>query len=91
MASHSNLEVLPNAYEKPPFVTTTTNMAGHPQQYYPPTGSEAAGLKNSEKEKTICGVRRPTFWLTLALVIVIVAAGVGGGVGGTLAVKKIRE
>lgn len=90
MASHSNLEVLPNAYEKPPFVTTT-NMAGQPQQYYPPTGSETGGFKNPEKEKTICGVRRPTFWLTLALVIVIIAAGVGGGVGGTLAVKKIRE
>jgi len=43
------------------------------------------------KEKTICGVRRPTFWLALLLAFVTIASGVGGGLGGSLAVRSIRR
>lgn len=36
-------------------------------------------------QRRICGLRLPTFWLSLALMfVVILAAAVGGGVGGTI-------
>ncbi|KAI3332493.1 hypothetical protein HD806DRAFT_480764 [Xylariaceae sp. AK1471] len=42
-------------------------------------------------ERTIFGVRRATFFLSLALVIVILVAAVGGGVGGSVAVQNARS
>lgn len=39
--------------------------------------------------KTICGLRPATLWLALALGAVIVIAAVGGGVGATLAAKRL--
>jgi hypothetical protein len=42
-------------------------------------------------ERTIFGVRRATFFLSLALVFVIIAAAVGGGVGGSLAVQNAKR
>lgn len=93
---HSNLEVAsqPTAYEKPPAFVTTTSMAGQnvpQQQYYSGPGPENGGVKGAEKEKTLCGVRPATFWLSLALAVLIIAGAVGGGIGGRLAAKKIRE
>ncbi|TGJ82604.1 hypothetical protein E0Z10_g6165 [Xylaria hypoxylon] len=42
-------------------------------------------------ERTICGVRRATFFLSIALVVVIIAAAVGAGVGGSLAVQNAKS
>ncbi|KAG4438079.1 hypothetical protein IFR05_006445 [Cadophora sp. M221] len=55
----------------------------YPYPYPPPT--------SPSQEKTICGVRRPTFWLSLILIFVIIASGIGGGLGGTLAVRDIKR
>ncbi|KAI0426676.1 hypothetical protein F5Y09DRAFT_318222 [Xylaria sp. FL1042] len=43
------------------------------------------------REQTICGVRRVTFLLSVALAVVIIAAAVGGGVGGSLAVQNAKS
>ncbi|KAI1822401.1 hypothetical protein F4861DRAFT_389588 [Xylaria intraflava] len=44
-----------------------------------------------KQEPTILGVRRPTFFLSVALAIVIIAAVIGGGVGGSLAVQNAKS
>ncbi|KAI9747891.1 MAG: hypothetical protein M1835_001946 [Candelina submexicana] len=38
--------------------------------------------------RTICGLRPATFWLSVALGILIIIAAVGGGVGGSLGAKR---
>lgn len=40
--------------------------------------------------KTIWGLQATVFWLLMALVFVVLAAGIGGGVGGTLAVNNAK-
>ncbi|ODA79135.1 hypothetical protein RJ55_04727 [Drechmeria coniospora] len=47
--------------------------------YHPPTH----GVSN--REETVCGLRKRSFYIILVLALVIVAAAVGGGVGGVLA------
>ncbi|KAK4175090.1 hypothetical protein QBC36DRAFT_190718 [Triangularia setosa] len=47
--------------------------------------------KVEEKEPTIWGFRRPTFFLSLALAVVILIAIIGGGVAGTTAVANARR
>lgn len=42
-------------------------------------------------ERMILGVRPPTFWLSLALVVVILAAAIGGGVSGNMAVQNAKR
>lgn len=39
----------------------------------------------------VCGLRRPTFILGILLAAVVIIAGVAGGVGGSMAVKKAYE
>lgn len=39
----------------------------------------------------VCGLRRPTFVLLLVIAFVVIAASVGGGVGGSLAVQNARS
>lgn len=53
--------------------------------------SEPNNLESPEKERVICGLRTATFVLSVLLVILVLIAAVGGGVGGTLAVRKARE
>jgi hypothetical protein len=43
------------------------------------------------RERKLCGLRTTTFFLTLALILVILAAGIGGGVGATSAVKNAKK
>ncbi|KAB2574447.1 hypothetical protein DBV05_g6866 [Lasiodiplodia theobromae] len=43
----------------------------------------------SEQDRTVCGLKRKTFWIVFAvLLVIIIAAAVGGGVGGALSSKK---
>jgi hypothetical protein len=42
------------------------------------------------KSSRICGAQRQTFWLVMILLIVVLAASVGGGVGGSLAVENAK-
>jgi hypothetical protein len=53
--------------------------------------SETIPLRHEAKlpnQHKICGLRRVTFWLTLALVATIIVAIVGGSVGTTLLLRK---
>jgi len=43
------------------------------------------------KSGRICGFFPTTFFLSMALLLVIIIAGVGGGVGGTLAVNNAKK
>jgi hypothetical protein len=40
------------------------------------------------EKRRICGLRRATFFLTLAIICIIVAGAVGGGVGGSIAANN---
>lgn len=54
-------------------------------------GNETDPLHHGERTSIthkICGLRRATFWLTLALAVTIIVAIVGGSVGGTLLLRK---
>jgi hypothetical protein len=85
------LEVVSN---KPPVYGDYSPMPQSPNQKgaYAPTVLEGPeDHKNMRSEKTILGMRGATFCLFLALVFVILAAGVGGGVGGTLAVNNAKK
>ena len=45
----------------------------------------------SERRGNICGLRRRTFWILLGVVcLIVIAAAVGGGVGGALSNKHSR-
>jgi len=41
-----------------------------------------------QKPRTICGLRRTTFWLLMVIIILILAGAIGGGVGGSAAAKR---
>jgi hypothetical protein len=93
MASYnpnSGLQVAPDAKQYAPPHSTASQPYYAPQngmgpQYYP---QQTGGV---HAEKTICGVRRPTFWLSFALIFVIISAGIGAGVGGGLAVQNVKK
>jgi len=56
-----------------------------------PYGSGIIPLQPEEKQPDqhkICGLRKVTFWLTLALIATIIVAIVGGSVGGMLLMHK---
>ncbi|KAH7074595.1 hypothetical protein BKA63DRAFT_596123 [Paraphoma chrysanthemicola] len=60
----------------------------------PPVAPDDGQLHQShetEKHKTIFGLRQTIFWLLLLLLAVVIFAAIGGGVGGTIAVQKERS
>ncbi|KAH7354797.1 hypothetical protein BKA65DRAFT_228740 [Rhexocercosporidium sp. MPI-PUGE-AT-0058] len=80
---NSNPPLSPQPQASHPSPYTSPPPAPYPYPYpYPPP---------SPQEKTICGVRRPTFWLALILIFVIIASGIGGGLGGSLAIRDIKR
>ncbi|KAK0119963.1 hypothetical protein ONS95_011387 [Cadophora gregata] len=88
---HSGLEVAPDT--KPYLAPQSPAPTSHVQPYYGQSPESMGGPPGGYvgKEKTICGVRRPTFWLALLLAFVTIASGIGGGLGGSLAVRSIRR
>ncbi|KAF2846093.1 hypothetical protein T440DRAFT_472093 [Plenodomus tracheiphilus IPT5] len=89
---HSGLEVVPQSeraeaqkypYYSPesipahPNITTDT----HKETYQ-------TAVHEQNHARTICGIRRKTFWIVLAVAIVVVVGAVGGGVGGALASRS---
>ncbi|KAI1268832.1 hypothetical protein F5Y18DRAFT_423062 [Xylariaceae sp. FL1019] len=48
-------------------------------------------VREDTPPRTILGLRRATFFLSLALIVVILAAGIGAGVGGSVAVNNARN
>lgn len=47
--------------------------------------------ESSASEQRLCGLRPATFFLSLALLIVILAAAIGGGVGGSMAAHNKQK
>ncbi len=65
------------------------------EQYapYPSTINANHGYPSEEREhRTIFGLRPATFWLSIALfVVILLAAGLGGGIGGTAVENKNNQ
>lgn len=59
-------------------------------QTYSPTVSDEKRFERYERPRTVCGVLPATFFLSLTLAAVVLIAAIGGGVGGTMAVKEAR-
>jgi hypothetical protein len=69
----------PNYSDKQPIVPEATFTS----EYMPSNGGR------KEDGGTLCGLKRPIFFLAVSLVcIIIVGAAIGGGVGGALARKS---
>lgn len=47
--------------------------------------------QGSQKRGRICGQIPSTSYLSAALILVILLAGIGGGVGGTIAVNDVKK
>ncbi|KAH7323592.1 hypothetical protein BKA65DRAFT_71369 [Rhexocercosporidium sp. MPI-PUGE-AT-0058] len=86
---HSDLEVsAPGQHQ----VTVADKFySDQPQEAVPPQYYHGSPEGDRRKERTICGFRAATFFLSLALVLVILAAAIGGGVGGTMAVNNAKS
>lgn len=54
-------------------------------------GYEKGHVDIQKQSRSICGLLPTTFLLSMALVLVILLAGIGGGVGGTVAVNNARK
>lgn len=62
----------------------------HEQGYHGSDGQKQAD-ETINRKRRICGLRRTTFFLTVAIVSIIILAGaIGGGVGGTMAANNSR-
>ncbi|CZS89596.1 uncharacterized protein RCO7_02513 [Rhynchosporium graminicola] len=87
---HSDLEVSPPGQHQ---VTVADKFYADqpPQSAVPPNYYYASPESDARKQRTICGVRPATFFLSLALVVVTLVAAIGGGVGGTMAVNNAKS
>lgn len=61
------------------------------KQVSPHQKASPAAVGAPTGEKTIFGLRKPTFFLLLLLILVIIIAAVAGGVGGSVAVSNAYE
>lgn len=59
--------------------------------FLPRSGASSPGVEPATSKRRIWGLRRSTFFLTVALLAVIVIAAVGGGVGGFIAVQNAKR
>jgi hypothetical protein len=83
--SHPSKSALPQvAYGDGPEVFNP-----YPQQLEP-QHVQAISSPEPAKSPKILGLRRQTFWLSLILIAVVIATAVGGGVGGSLAVRNAK-
>ncbi|KAF3034343.1 hypothetical protein E8E11_000442 [Didymella keratinophila] len=88
---HSDLEVVAaNDAHKYPYYAPTDNSP----EAVPSAGTDTNKIAYESAEyeqaapQTICGLRKRTFWILLGVALVLVAAAVGGGVGGALASRS---
>lgn len=85
----------------PEVVSTSHYQPSHHQVPYSPSPASAyyahqppfpqSEVTEKKEPKKICGLKRRTFYLALVLAIFVVAASVGGGVGGSWAVYQTRK
>lgn len=76
----SGLEVVP---ESSPYFQKSASLS--------PYGGAPNSAGQGKEERKFCGLRRTTFILFVLLVLVTVIAAIGGGVGGSLAVKNAYD
>ncbi|KAI9851398.1 MAG: hypothetical protein M1838_003749 [Thelocarpon superellum] len=96
MATHSNLEVAPLQPDQVGMEPMRTDAPPNPYRQpdsaflHDPDRKEDGGYgPTSPQPRRVCGLRLPTFILSVALIFVIIlAAAVGGGVGGSEAAKE---
>lgn len=93
---HEGLQLVPNQV-LPSQSSSSLAIAYEPVQPIEPDVYFELGFPDKASERTvverrICGVKRRTFWILMAVAIVaIVAAAVGGGVGSMVAARKAEE
>ena len=88
-------EVVPQQYgfqspiQSPVFVQSPAQSPMHPFVYYQPEYPQEKGFAEApQPEPLIWGMRKTTFILSVVLAFVILAAALGGGLGGTMAVNN---
>jgi hypothetical protein len=59
-------------------------------QYYAHYKPEGQSELAPPQEKKIAGLPRKTFWFIVIITAIVIAAGVGGGIGGAVAVENTR-
>lgn len=90
--AHSDLEVAPQGQQKAYVEKPFPVQSPVPQYEHPNGGGGYYGPQDEgRRERTYCGLRPATFSLSLALLLVILAAAIGGGVGGTMAVNSAKK
>lgn len=57
------------------------------QEMYPHYGGQHS---EQRQPRTILGLRRRNFWILFGVILIIVAATIGGSVGGSLAVQRSK-
>lgn len=85
---HSDLEVVPESerpeqqkyayYSPEPIIPASYGEDTHKIPY-------TQAVHEQDQPRTICGIRKRTFWIVLIVAIIVIVAAVGGGVGGALA------
>jgi hypothetical protein len=95
MNTSAGLEVAPAGLEvaDPKFWAQATPSGPYADQNDNSYVSHAVLNLDNDQRKSgrICGFLPATFFLFVALLLVIIIAGVGGGVGGTLAVNNAKK
>jgi hypothetical protein len=87
VADHSQLEVVEQVSKPYALQHYSMEPSAAPQSEYHLRGYNG----DSQSRKTICGFQLSKFLLSIALVCVIIAATVGGGVGGSIAVRNAKK
>lgn len=90
-APHSALEVSAPGQHQVTAADKFYSDRPHTQEAVPPQYYHGSPEEEMKKERTICGFAVATFWLSLALVLVVIVAAVGGGVGGSMAVNNAKR
>ena len=92
VASYYGTETKPSWVEADPnSLPTARQEAGFAPEPVPPYYNPDSSLPQTPAP-TICGIRRRTFWIIAGIVgLVVIAAAVGGGVGGALSNRSSAE
>jgi hypothetical protein len=90
---HSTLEVAPNLDLPEPakYAYYAPEVWHNPDDDTNKFTYVAEAHEEQHESQRICGLRRRTFWIALGVALIVVAAAVGGGVGGALALKSSRN
>jgi len=80
----------PQYHQEQPFQQQPFDKHYNSYNTSPPVPPEIAHSKE-DKQNKLLGLRKPTFFLSLALVCMVIVAAIAGGVGGSIAVENARK